>query len=182
MKKNIIVFSIIIAISSHLNAMELQIAPCSFKNMPADIMDLIASFLTFDDIESEEEFIQRKKNGSSWPECSQNKRLNEKETQFSFLKNHINIANKKDIILFVYNSHDTICATKYLTTPVNAIQKQNVSIIDIKKNKELHNICLQQDFWNISKERHHQQGKNYGKLDNFLQWKYFRNYLYQICR
>ena len=61
MKKNIIVFNIILVISSHLNAMELQIAPCFFKNMPADVLDLIASFLTFDDIESEEEFIQRKK-------------------------------------------------------------------------------------------------------------------------
>ncbi len=144
--------------------MELQIAPCSFKNMPADIMDLIASFLTFDDIESEEEFIQRKKNSSGWIECSQNKRLNEKETQFSFLKNHINIEKEGDIFLFIYNSHDTICATKYLTTPVNAIQDHNLSIINMKKNKELHNICLQQDFWNISKKRHYEQGKRYGHL------------------
>ena len=93
-----------IAISSHLSAMELQIAPCFFlKTCLADVLDLIASFLTFDDIESEEEFIQRKKTVQAGLSALKNKRLNKKETQFSFLKNHINIANKKDIILFVYN-------------------------------------------------------------------------------
>ena len=68
MKKNIFIFTITIAISAHLNAMESETPPCSLKNMPADIMDLIASFLTFDDIETEEEFINRKKGPSSYPQ------------------------------------------------------------------------------------------------------------------
>lgn len=67
MKKNIVIISIIISIAIQLNAMEIENPPCFFKNMPADIMDLIASFLTFEDVETEEEFINRKKSCSSYP-------------------------------------------------------------------------------------------------------------------
>ncbi len=67
MKKNIIILLITIAISTHLNAMEPEIPPCLFNGMPADIMDYIATFLTFDDVETEEEFINRKKGPSSQP-------------------------------------------------------------------------------------------------------------------
>jgi len=66
MKKNILII-LIIAISAHLNAMEPQNAPCLFYTLNNDVMNLIASFLTFDDVETEEEFIQRKKSLSSYP-------------------------------------------------------------------------------------------------------------------
>lgn len=72
MHKNIILALSIIT-SLHIHAMDkqepmdieenqaIQQLPNHFAKLPMDILDYIAQFLTFDDIESEEEFIERTK-------------------------------------------------------------------------------------------------------------------------
>jgi len=47
-----------------LNGMRAPCAPNFFSKFPTDILDLIAHYLIFDDIETEEEFIERTKNGA----------------------------------------------------------------------------------------------------------------------
>src|SRR5437762_13062556 len=58
------IFAIILTIFS-AHAMEPEVKPCFFKNMPIEVRDLIASYVTYD-IETEKEFIERKK-FSSYP-------------------------------------------------------------------------------------------------------------------
>ncbi len=87
MKNNIFIFIITLTISTHLNAMQPENPPCFFANMPADLMNYIASFLTFDDVETEEEFINRKKGPSSYPKSFYSKTKTvviEKEEEMDF--------------------------------------------------------------------------------------------------
>jgi len=146
--KNIFIIIITIVISCHLNAMEPQTAPCFFKNMPTDIMDLIASFLTFDDVETEEEFIDREKTTSQYePE----KLLNDKETRdekiekpISWLKKHKTFEDKEiedhNVYFVVYSPDNAICAMTYGDPCLD--QTYYLSIIDTKTKQELHNIGL----------------------------------------
>jgi hypothetical protein len=125
-------------------AMEPEVTPCVFKNISEEIKDLIASFLTFDDIESEEEFIQRKKTTSQYdpkplfdPEKRKDKKI---ESPILWLKEQKNIVDVGDIYLVVYSPNNAICAMTYGDPSGYAIYY--LSIVDTKTRKELHNVCL----------------------------------------
>jgi hypothetical protein len=138
MKKNILI-TITIAISAHLNAMESQTLPCLFYKLNADVINLIVSFLTFDDVESEEEFIERKKEFHK-----------KREFPSSWLKKHQDVDN---MLLCVYSPHNGICAMTY----ISAMKEPNLIIVDTKTAQKLYNLQLIQNITNRSMEKHVQQ-------------------------
>jgi hypothetical protein len=115
--------------------------------MPADIMNLIASFLTFDDVETEEEFITREKTTSLQSdhvldsEIAQDEKI---KKPIAWLKKHKTYMDKNiedaDIYFIVYSPDNKICAVTYGDCCFNGTYY--LSIIDIKTKKELHNVCL----------------------------------------
>jgi hypothetical protein len=59
MKKHLIFIFSLIAMNTYTMEPEThtQYKPCWFMCMPHDVLDLIANYLPFDDIETEQEFI-----------------------------------------------------------------------------------------------------------------------------
>jgi hypothetical protein len=128
----LIIFSIFNA-----HAMESEVAPYLFKNMPEDIQDLIASFLTFDDIESEEEFVQREKSISDYP--STKVRCNKKrEIASSWLIKHQYITDTSLMLLHVYSANNNLCAM----THIDGASQRNMIIVDTRTAQELNNFYL----------------------------------------
>ncbi len=132
--------------------MELETPPCFFKDMPADIMDHIASFLTFDDIESEEEFIERKKGISDYPESSIEKEYYKKRREIasSWLIKHQYITDAYHMYLCVYSPNNNLCAMTYVDGP----PQRNMIIVDTNTTQELHNFCLIKNTTDESKEKY----------------------------
>ncbi len=148
MKKNIVILLITIAISADLSAMEPETPPCSLQNMPVEMMNLIASFLTFDDVETEKEFINREKTTSQYEprdpfntEKAKDKKI---EKPIALLKEFRASEGKKldngDIYFIVYSPNNAICAMTYGDPCCSG--EYHLSIINIKTQKELHNIYL----------------------------------------
>ena len=148
MKKNIIILFIIIATSPQLPAMEPEIRPCFFKGIPTDILNLITSYLTFDDVESEKEFIAREKPLSSFPDLFPS--IKEKEQYDKkrimprlWLQKNKNTTLKQikyqdDLFLAVYSPNKKICAVTYCSPKAGKVD--SLSIVHTKTSQEIYNL------------------------------------------
>jgi len=121
----------------NVHAMESEITPCFFKNMPEDIKNHIASFLTFDDIESEEEFIQREKDISDYPTSPTTEEDEKRKIASSWLIKHQYITDPYHMYLCVYSPNKNLCAMTHIDGP----PQRNMIIVDTKTAQELHNFC-----------------------------------------
>jgi hypothetical protein len=143
MKKNFFLLIITITIATQLNSMEPETPPCFFTNMPTDVMDLIASFLTFDDVETEEQFINRKKGLSCYYPAnfySKTKTITieeEKELKFDSSEDNLDLKYIVPTEKEVENSQEEICPEE--PTKENFEKNRVMPLAWLKKHKDCEN-------------------------------------------